>query len=70
MAVVEFLVTTHRKAFRLYTDTKACDYDVRITLFEYKTDRPRAFDPLDIPVHTNDLLINGAMRKENGESRS
>jgi hypothetical protein len=70
MTVVEFLVTSHWKAFRLYTDSKACDYDVRITLHEYNTRRPRVFDPLDIPVHTNSKLLNGTMMKDDDESRS
>jgi hypothetical protein len=70
LTVVEFLVTSHWKSFRLYTDSKACDYDVRMTLFEYKTDRPRVFDTLDIPVYTNSKLLNGALMKDNDESRS
>jgi len=70
LTVVEFLVTSHWKGFRLYTDSKACNYEVRMTLFEYNTGRPRAFDTLDIPVYTNHKLINGALMKDNDESRS
>ena len=70
MAVVEFLLTTHWKPFRLYTDNKSCNYNVQMTLFEYTTDRPRIFDPLDIPVYTNSKLLNAAMMKKEDNSRS
>lgn len=70
MVIVEFLVTSHWKGFRLYTDSKACNYDINMTLFEYNAGRPRVFAPIEIPVHTNNKLLNGAMMKDNDESRS
>jgi hypothetical protein len=70
MTIVEFLVTSHFKPFRLYTDNKTCDYDIRMTLHEYHTDRPRVFDPLDIPVYTNSKLLNGALMRDDDKSKS
>lgn len=52
--VAECVFTSHHKAFRLYTDSKLCDYNVRITLYEYSAVTcPHVFPPTDIPVFSN-----------------
>jgi hypothetical protein len=54
--VMEFIVTTYWKPFRIYVDNQMCDYVLRCTLFPYSaTKRPTIFPPVEILVFTKKL---------------
>lgn len=54
--VVEFVFTSHWKPFRLYTDTKQCDYEARFTLFDYYGN-VTVFPTVNLPVYTSQVQL-------------
>lgn len=52
--LVEFVITTYCRPFRVYVDNTACDYTFRLTSFKYSASHePVVFPPIYVPVFTN-----------------
>ncbi len=62
--VVEVVLTTYYKPFKLYVDSRVCDLTFRATVLDYRADSvPRVLPTMAIPVFTQRVLC--VQRKQN-----